>query len=265
MNIIVCVKQILDPDIPMDKFRIRDNQVIPPEGIPPVMNPYDAQAVEVALRLKEKDGGQITAISMGTADARDVVRYALAMGADDGIILSDDAFTKSDSLTIAYILTQAIRKIGNFDLILCGREAVDWNMGIVGPFIAEGLKLPLITLAKNIELLNDGVLRVEQVMSDGYQVFEVSPPAVVTVSNEVGSARLPSGMGIIKAIRRDIPVWTSQDIEADSSLIGVEAERSKLLSLILPERERKCEFVNGESPAEIAANLAKKLKETRAI
>jgi electron transfer flavoprotein beta subunit len=260
MNIVVCVKQVLDPEMPTEKFKVKDNQVIPPEGIPPVLNPYDAQAVEAALRVKEKHGGKITAITVGTAECKEVVRRALAMGADEGIVLSDDVFLGSDSLATAYILAQAIQKIDAFDLVLCGREAADWSMGIVGPVIAERLNLPLITLAKNIEALDNNMVKVERVIPDGHQVFEVSLPAVITVSNEIGVARLPTGMGIVTAVRKEIPVWTHQDINADPSLFGANAKGSELLSLSIPQRERECEIIGGETPEEAAGNLATKLR-----
>ena len=260
MNIVVCVKQILDPEMPTEKFRVKDNQVIPPEGISPVINPWDAQAVEAALRVREKHGGKITAITVGTAESKEVVRRALAMGADEGIILSDDAFAGSDSLATAYILAQAIQKIDAFDIVLCGREAADWSMGIVGPVLAERLNLPLITLAKDIERLDNDMLKVERSIPDGYQVFEVSLPAVLTVSNEIGVPRLPTGMGIVTAVRKQIPIWSNQDINADDSLIGARAEASELLRLSIPERERKCEIVSGETPEEVAGNLTAKLR-----
>jgi electron transfer flavoprotein beta subunit len=260
MNIVVCVKQVLDPEMPTEKFRLKDNQVMPPEGIPLVMNPCDAQAVEAALRVKEKHGGKITAITVGTDESKEVVRRALAMGADEGIVLSDDAFAGSDSLATAHILAQTIQKIDAFDLVLCGWEAADWSMGIVGPILAERLNLPLITLAKNIELLDNNLLKVERTIPDGCQVFEVSLPAVLTVSNEIGLPRLPTGMGIVSAVRKEIPVWSNQDINADVSLIGANAEGFNLLNLSIPERERKCEIVGGKAPEEIAGNLAAKLR-----
>jgi electron transfer flavoprotein beta subunit len=256
MNIVVCVKQIIDPEMPTEKFKVKDNQVLPPEGVPPVLNPYDAQAVEAALRVKESHGGTITAITVGPLEFKETVRRALAMGADEGIVLSDEAFLGSDSLATAYILAQAIQKID---------EAADWSMGIVGPVIAERLNLPLITLAKNIELLDNNILKVERVIPDGYQVFEISLPAVLTVSNEIGLPRLPTGMGIVSAVRKEIPVWTNQDINADASLIGAKAEKSQLLSLAIPERERECEIVGGETPEEAAGNLAAKLRATGVI
>lgn len=260
MNIVVCVKQVLDPEMPTEKFRVKDNQVVPPEGIDLVLNPCDAQAVEAALRVKEKYGGKITAITVGPAKSLEVVRRAVAMGADEGIVLSDDAFAGSDSLAVAYILARAIEKLDNIDLILCGREAADWSMGIVGPVLAERLNLPLITLAKEIELSDNNILKVERVIPDGTQVFEVSLPAVLTVSNEIGLPRLPTGMGIVSAIRKKIPVWTGQDINTDTALTGRDAEGLKLISLSIPDRERKCKFIKGDTPGEIADNLAAKLR-----
>jgi electron transfer flavoprotein beta subunit len=260
MNIAVCVKQVLDPEMPTNKFWVKDNQVVPPEGIDLVLNPCDAQAVEAALRVKEKYGGKITAITVGPAESLEVVRRAVAMGADEGIVLSDDAFAGSDSLAIAYILARTLEKLDKIDLILCGREAADWSMGIVGPVLAERLNLPLITLAKEIELLDNNILKVERVIPDGTQVFEVSLPAVLTVSNEIGLPRLPTGMGIVSAIRKKIPVWTSQDINTDTALIGGDAVGLKLISLSIPDRERKCEFIKGDTPGEIADNLAAKLR-----
>lgn len=265
MDIVVCVKQVMDPEMPTEKFSVKNNQVVPPEGIPPVINPYDAQAVEAALRLKEKHGAKITAITLGAAEAREVVRRAVAMGADEGIIISDDVFAGSDSIATAYVLTQAIQKIGAFDLVLCGREAADWSMGIVGAYIAERLNLPLITLAKDIELLDNNMLKVQRAIPDGSQVFEVSLPAVITVGSEIGPPRLPTGMGIITAARKQIPVWTNEDINADVSLVGAGARGSELQSLSIPKHERKCEFIEGEAPDELAANLAAKLRAAGAI
>lgn len=266
MNIIVCVKQVLDPDIPPAKFRIdsASKRVLPPEGLPPVINPYDAQAVELALGLKEKHGGKITAITVGSQTADSVVKHALSMGADDGFVLVDEAFEGSDSFSTAYILTKAIQKIGDYDLILCGRAAADWDEGLAGSIIADKLGLPLVTLAKAIDIAGEE-LRVTRVTLDGYQVFAVTKPAVVTVSNEVGQPRLPSGWGIISAAKKQLPVWGAQDIDADSSQIGAAAVRRKLEKLFIPERERKCEIMEGETAAEAADKLADRLRQAGVI
>lgn len=266
MNIIVCIKQILDPEMPPPKFKLdsESKQVVPPEGIPPVINPYDEQAVELALRLKEKHGGKITALSLGSEAASSIVKHALAMGADEGVVLAGKAFDGSDSFSTAYILTKAIQKVGDYDLVLCGRQAADWDEGVVGSIIAENLGLPLVTLAEAIDVA-DGELKVKRVTLDGYQVFAVPMPALVTVSNEVGQPRLPSGWGIISAVRTQIPVWDAGDIDADPSQVGAGATRRKLVKLFIPARERKCEIVEGEDTAEASVKLATRLREAGII
>jgi electron transfer flavoprotein beta subunit len=264
MEIIVCVKKVLDPDLPPAKFTVdaKRNQVIPPEGIPLVINPYDAIAVEAALRIKEAKGGRITVITLGEKSTDDIVRKAIAMGADEGLILSDTSFDECDGFGTAHILSQAIKKIGTYDLILCGRQAVDWDRGMVGPAIAEYLEIPVVTLAKGIQA-NDGKVKVERVAMDGYETFEVKLPALVTVSNELGQARIPSGWGIIKAAKKEIPIWTAKEIEIDPSRIGKDAARNQLLKLYIPSYERKCEFVTGNDIDEVAVKLASKLAEKK--
>lgn len=258
MNITVCIKQIMDPEIPMEKFKISNNEVVPPEGIPPVISPYDIQALEIALKLKDQHECNIVAVTYGNQDAADGIRKALAMGADEGVVIDSNSFDRSDSIFTAYILSQAIKKLGTFDLVLCGREAADWNLGIVGPLVAEILELPIITLAKKVELLNEKVAIVERVIPDGYQVFEVSIPAVITASEEVGLPRLPSGRGIIKAAQQKIPVWTSNDISPD--IPAAEANIiAQLLSLSVLKTERECEFIEGNDATEIASDLSEKL------
>lgn len=266
MNIIVCVKQIPDPEIPPAKFKVdtESKRVVPPEGIPPVINPYDEQAVELALRLKDKHGGKITVLTIGNEAASSVVKHALAMGADEGVILTDEAFEGSDSFSTAYILSQAIKKVGDYDLVLCGRQAADWDEGLVGSIIAENLSLPLVTFAEAVDVAGKE-LQVKRAALDGYQLFSVPRPAVVTVSHEAGRARLPSGWGIVSASRRQIPVWQASDIDVAPSKIGEGAARRKLVKLFIPARERKCEIIEGKTTAEASAKLAERLREEGAI
>lgn len=266
MNIIVCVKQIQDPEIPSTKFKLdtEGKNVVAPEGIPPVINPYDEQAVELAVRIKEQHGGRITILTIGNDSVSPVVKHALAMGADEGIILNDKAFEGSDSFSTAYILSRAIHTIGGSDLVLCGRQAADWEEGLVGSILAENLDLPLVTLAESVDFIQ-GRLRVKRVILDGYQVFDVSPPAIVTVSHEAGPPRLPSGWGIISASKKEIPVWDAEDIAADPSRIGWEASRKKLVRLLIPEKKRKCKILEGGTPEEAVAGLIEKLRERGAL
>ena len=266
MDIIVCIKKIPDPEIPPAKFKLdmESKRIIPPEGIPPVINPYDEQAVELALRLKDKYEGKITVLTIDNDAETRIVKHALAMGADEGIVLTDKAFEGSDSFSTAYILSQAIQKVGNFDLVLCGRQAADWDEGLVGAIIAENLSLSLVTLAETADVV-DGKLKVKRVTLDGYQIFAVPSPAVVTVSNEVGQPRLPSGWGIISASRKQIPIWKAGDIDADPSKIGANAAQRSLVKLFIPVREKKCEIIEGETTAEASVKLAERLRKAGVI
>jgi electron transfer flavoprotein beta subunit len=261
VNIIVCVKQIMDPQIPPSKFQINAEakQVVPPEGIPPVINPYDAQAVELAIKLKEKHDGKITVLTVGEEAAGSVVKHALSMGADEGAVLHDASFAGSDNFSTAYIITRAIQKIGEYDLILCGRQAADWDEGTIGPIIAETLGIPLVNLAKDVELA-DGMFTVQRTLLDGYQTVTAPVPAVITVSNDAGQPRLPSGWGIIAAAKKQIPVWDGQYLEIDPSLVGSNAARKELVELYRPDQTRKCETITGETPDEAAGNLVQALR-----
>jgi len=264
MEIIVCIKPVLDPDLPPVKFRIdpEKNRVIPPEGMPWVINPYDAQAVEAALRIKETKGGKITVLTLGDSSAEGVLRKALAMGADEAVILADPAFDGSDGFGTAYLLAQAIQKNGKYDLILCGRQAADWDMGMVGSVLAEYLGISVVTRAKAIDVL-EGKLRVERAVTNGHETFEVQLPAVITVSNEFGQARIPKGWGIINAAKKKIPIWDANQLGGDLAKMGRGAVRNNLHKLYVPSYERHCEMIGGADPKEAAASLAKRIVEIK--
>lgn len=266
MNIIVCCKQVIDPEAPPASFKVdaSSKAVVPPAGVPPVISPFDENAVEAALKIKDAQGGKVTAVSMGANLLRDVVKKPLSMGADELILLEDDAFVDGDGYSTAYALAMAIKKIGEYDLILCGRQAADWDSGQTGSGIAEILGLPSVTLAKKIEA-SDGKVKIERVTSDGYEVVEVSTPALVTVSNELGEPRYPTIKGIMAAKRKEPVVWKPADIDADSSKLGAAGRRTKLVSLFQPVREGEVEMIEGETPEEAGANLALKLREIKAL
>jgi electron transfer flavoprotein beta subunit len=260
MNTIVCVKQVLDPEIPPAKFKIDPaaKQVIPPPGVPPVISVYDERAVEAACRLKDKHKGKITVISIGSAKAADVIKHAISMGADDGFVLQDPAFENLDSFGTAYVLGKAIQKIGGYDLVLCGRQAADWGAGQVGSILAELLGLPVITLACSIEAV-DKKLKVKRMVKDGFEVLEAPMPSLVTVSSEIGLPRLPGGMGLMMARKKQIPVWKSQDIGAESSQLDKANAHTEVTSLSVPTRKTECEIIAGGTPSEAGVNLALKL------
>ena len=264
VNIIVCVKQVTDPEAPPASFKIdaAANKVVPPPGMPPVISTFDDYAVEAALRIKEKHGGKITAISLGVNLLRDVVKKPLSMGADDLVLLEDPAFDGGDSWSTAYALALAIKKIGQFDLILCGRQAADWDSGQVGSGIAELLGLPSITIARQVDVV-DGKARVEKVISDGFELIEMNLPGVVTLSNEHAAPRYPNIKGIMMAKKKEPIVWKPADIGADTAKIGANGRRTALIKLFQPVRDSKCEIVSGESPEEAASKLAVKLREVK--
>jgi electron transfer flavoprotein beta subunit len=265
MNMIVCCKQISDPEAPPASFKIdaAANKVVPPPNVPLVTSPFDANAVEAALKIKDKHAGsKITILSMGSSLDVKVAKNPLSMGADELVLLDDKAFEGTDSWSTAYVLAQAIKKIGAFDVVFCGRQAADWDAGQVGSGIAQFLGLPIVTLAKKVEIA-DGKAKVERVIADGYQVVEVTLPAVITVSNEVGEPRIAKLQGIMAAAKKLPIVWKPADINVDAAKL---AERKyKLLKLFQPVRESKVEFVTADSPAEAGIKLADKLREAKLI
>ena len=259
ISIIVCMKQVLDPEAPVSAFKVdpEAKRAIPPKGTPPVLNPFDENALEAALRIKDTQGAEITVISMGRNLARPVVKKSLAAGADELILLEDDAFEDFDSYSAAYILAGAIRKIEKYDLILCGRQAADTDAGQVGSGIAEILGIPSITVARKIEASN-GKVRVERVVLDGYEIIEAPMPALVTASNEIGELRSATVKAIIEARKKMVTVWNAQDLGVNPS----QTKRTNLLALFIPAREAvKCQMVEGKNPEEAGEKLALKLRE----
>jgi electron transfer flavoprotein beta subunit len=265
MNIIVCVKQVIDPEAPTASFKIdAAGTKAEMRGAPPVIDPFGEYAVEAALRLKEANGGKVTVITLGTGLLREVVKKPLAMGADELILLEDAAFDGGDSYATANALAQAIKKKDSFDIIICGREASDTNAGQTGPAIAEILGIPCVTLARKIAT-GDGKMRIERVTSSGYDVIETTMPAVITVSNEMEQPRYPTIKGIMAAKKIEPVVWKPADIGLDNTKTGTAGRRTKVKKLFQPVHEGKCEIAAGETPEEMAANLAAKLREAKVI
>lgn len=259
MNMIVCVKQVLDPETPAASFKIdpEAKRAVSPKDKPMVINPFDENAVEAALRMKDAKGGKVTVLSMGGESAKDVVKHALAMGADEGVLLVDKAYDDSDSYATAAALAAAIKKIGQFDIIFCGRQEADWDAGQVGSGIAELLGIASVTTIKKIEV-SDGKAVVERVVPDGYEVIETTLPLLVTVSNELGEPRYAALKGIMAAAKKQVTRWSSQDIPPSPA-------RSKLVKLFIPVHEAKCEFITGETPEEAGGKLAQRLREAKLL
>lgn len=267
MNIVVCVKQIPDPETPASQFKVDEaaKKVIPAQGVAPVVNPYDPQATEAALRLRDAaGGGKVTVVSLGPDSARDAIKHALAMGADEGVLLSDPSFDGMDSFQVANALAKAIQKIGEFDLILMGRAAADWDMGVAPAGVARALGIPCVTVAKGIEADGDG-LKVERVLDDGFQTVKTPLPAVVSVSNEFGEPRYPQLRQIMMAAKKTVQVWNAGDIGLDASEVGAENRYLPIEALYIPKVESNVEIIEGDTPEEKAANLARKLREAKLV
>jgi electron transfer flavoprotein beta subunit len=265
MNIIVCVKQVIDPEAPPSSFKI-DAAANRAEmrSASPVIDPYGEYAVEAALKIKEANDSKITVLSLGVNLLREVVKKPLAMGADELVLLEDETFAETDSFTTATALMAAIRKVREYDLILCGREASDTNAGQTGAGIAELLGIPCVTLARKIDAA-EGKLRVERVTSTGYEVVETPLPVVLTISNEIGEPRYPTIKGIMVAKKKEPVVWKPADIGIDTAKAGASGQRIRLNRLFQPVYEGQCELVEGENPEEIGTNLALKLRTAKVI
>jgi electron transfer flavoprotein beta subunit len=266
LNMIVCVKQVPDWEAPADTFKIDSERkkLIPPPNIDPRISLFDEHAIEAALQLREKHGGRVTIVSMGPDFAQRAVKQAIAMGADEGILLKDPLFEDSDTYATAYILAEAVKKIGAFDLILCGRQAADWDVGQVGLGIAELLGIPSVAIAQKLEV-SDGKIVVERIVEGGYDVMEADLPALITVSNEINKPRYPTLRGIMAAGKKQIPTWNAATLGIDAARAGAQAAYAKVLKLYVPVHEAHCEFVEGETEEEKGEKLALRLREAKLI
>jgi len=266
LNIVVCIKQVPDPEAPVSGYKVdtEARRVIPPPGTPPVINPDDENALEAALRIKDTHDSKITVISMGRNLAKAVLQKSLAAGADELIFLIDGAFDDLDSYMTAFVLSTAIRKLGEYHLIFAGRMAADSNAGQVGIGIAEFLEIPCVTTARKIEL-HDGRVRMERTISDGYEVIEAPFPVLITVSSELGDLRVVSLPQIMAARKKSVTTLKSDDLGIDLARLS-QLRRSKLVKLFPPpRREGSCEIIKGETGQEAGVNLALKLKESGVI
>lgn len=230
MDILVCVKQV--PDTTEIKINYETNTLIR-EGVPSIVNPFDAYALEIAARLKEKYGGTVTVLSMGPEQAKTALKDCLSVGADNAYLLSDRAFGGSDTLATSYILSSAIKSLGKYDLILCGKQAIDGDTAQVGPEIAEQLDYPQVTYVLDADI--DGEkLTVKKETETGYELVETQMPAVLTVVKTAFEPRMATVKAKIAANRKPIPVITSQDIEIDLSRAGLKGSPTKVKKTFTP-------------------------------
>ncbi len=259
MDILVCLKQV--PDTETQIKIAPDGRSIVTDNIKWVMNPYDEYAVEEGLRLKEKFGGQVTIIGAGPRRATESIRTALAMGADKGILVYDPTVETSDSLGIAKILAGVIRGL-SFDIILCGKQGVDDDSGLVGSMLAQLLNIPQVSTVVHLEVSDDATsLKAHKAVEGGTLIMESPLPALITAQKGLNEPRYASLPGIMKAKKKPLETRTVQDLELDASQVGEAGAKTKVEQLGLPEERKLGKTVEGETPEEKSAVLARLLHE----
>lgn len=256
MNIIVCIKQV--PDSTRVKVDPKTGTLIR-AGVPSILNPYDHYALEKALAIKAKTGAKVTVLSMGPAQAVAVLRLALALGADEGVLLSSRAFAGSDTWATSYALAMAIRQIGSFDMILCGQMAIDGDTAQTGPGIAFHLGIPQITFCESVD--SDGSHAVvKKLIEGGHQILEADLPVLITMTMPVDYApKYPSFMAAHKAQDKKTVTWTEKEIGADMHKLGLEGSPTRVSRIFPPAARQKGEMFNG-SAEEMAAKFVEILK-----
>lgn len=250
LKIIACIKQVPDSEA---KVKAENGQITWGDA-PLVINPFDEYAVEGALQQKEAQGGTVTALCIGPETAKEALKHALAMGADEAILVSDPALTDLDSQGAARVLAAAIQKIGGADLVIFGRQTLDDGTGLTAAQTARLLGWPMLGLAGQINV-REGSVQVARVIEEGRQIVSAKLPAVISVVQSIGEPRYPSFMGIRRASKAEIPVWSLADLGLSAPAAVV--RRVELFNP--PTREVTCEIIAGETPEQIAETLADKI------
>ena len=257
MNIIVCIKQV--PDTTEIKIDPKTNTLVR-EGVESIINPFDLYAIEEAIRLKTRFGGKITAISMGPPQVEKALREAVAIGVDEIILLSDRKFAGSDTWATSLTLSGAIKKIGDYDIILFGQQAIDGDTAQVGPGVAAHLQISQVCFVKKIEEIKDNRIILQRLMEDGYDRIDMPLPAAITVVKEINEPRLPSLRGKRNAKKIELKTWTAEDIGLDENDIGLNGSPTQVIKIFTPDLQKDGE--KHELPAEeLVEILYTKLKE----
>ena len=259
MNIIVCAKQVVDiSEMKIDKST---NKPIL-SGLDKKVNEIDKNAVEEAIKIKDANGGKITVVTVGEADAKERMKELLAMGADEGILINPPE--NMDYAVLTTILAGAIKKIGSYDLILCGKQAIDSDNAMVAPAIAGNLNTAQAMFVRKVESYDSDRIVVQRTTEDGYDTCELALPAVLSVVKEINEPRLPSLKGKMKAKKAKIPHWTATDLGTDAAMLG-NSSGTKIDKAKNPPPRPEGEIITGETPEEIADKLFQKLRENQVI
>lgn len=262
-QVIVCVKQVPDPSkmsqVPIDP----KTGTILRAGIPSILNPIDKHAVEEALRLREVHGGVVTVISMGPPQARTALEDTLIMGADRAFLLSDPAFAGSDTLATSYALAQAIQRLGTYNLVICGMETSDSGTGHIAASLAEWLDLPQVTCVRKLEI-KESRLYAERVVEDGYQEWEATLPAVLSVTKDINTPRAMRLRSVAGAAAKGITTWGVSNLDLDTKLVGLAGSPTQVPRVFRPEPRKQADIIEGPAPQAVDALVAR-LRELRAI
>jgi electron transfer flavoprotein beta subunit len=257
MNIIVCIKQV--PETGDVKINPQTNTLIR-EGVKSIINPFDMYAIEESIRLKEKFGGKVTVITMGPPQADIALREALSLGVDEAVLVTDRAFAGSDTWATSYILSCVIKKLGIFDLIICGKQASDGDTAQVGPGISVHLDIPQVTFVKKIEKIEDGICQVERLTEDGFEIIKSSLPVVLTVVKEINEPRLPSLRNMMRSKSAVIKKITAHDLDIDKAKIGLDGSPTQVVHIFSPPPRQKGLVFEGDA-GDVTEKLVNLLKD----
>ena len=254
MNTVVCLKQV--PGTTEVKIDPQTNTLIR-QGIENIINPFDTYALEEGVRLKEQHGGRVTVITMGPPQAESALREAISLGADEAVLLSDGAFAGADTWATAFTLSKAVTRLGEYDLIICGRQTIDGDTGQVGPELAEMLDIPFVAYVSQIEEIAGGNIRFRRMVEEGHEVIETTLPAVITVTKEINVPRLPSLRGITRSKSAAIPTWTIQELGVDSNMVGLPGSSTQVIKVFFPQRVCLAEILEGDVETQVTGLIDK--------
>ena len=262
MDIVVCIKQV--PDTTEVKIDPKTNTLVR-QGVPSIVNPFDKNAIEAGLRLKEKYGGRVTVVSMGPPQANDALKECLAMGADDAVLVSDRAFGGADTLATSYTLAATIRALGHFDVILCGKQAIDGDTAQVGPEMAEHLGITQLTYVAKIDIQGDTV-QVYREHEEGYEVVEARLPVLLSVVKSINVPRYPTVKGIMKAVHKDkVRVLSAKDLEVDMDRLGLKGSATQVRQIFTPPQRGQGILIRQDSARKSVDELMAKLSDAKIV
>ncbi|MFH0953998.1 MAG: electron transfer flavoprotein subunit beta/FixA family protein [Verrucomicrobiota bacterium] len=261
MHVVVCIKQV--PGTTKVSINPETNTLIR-DGVEAIINPFDENALEAALVLKDTAGARITVICMGPPQAEAALRESMARGADEVVLLCDRAFAGSDTWATSYSLAQAIRALDKVDIVFCGKQAIDGDTAQVGPGVAEFLGWPVVTYVRKLEVQGDTV-KIERIFEDGFERIEAPLPAVLTIVKEMNVPRMASLKGRMRAKKAEIKVLTADGVKADPHEIGLKGSPTRVVKIFTPPKKGAGIRIDGTEPLLAARELVAKLKDQKVI